>query len=479
MTRWGIIGAGNIADRFCESLKNVTNSELYAISGRNEEKLNAFAEKHPCRKIYVGYENLLKDENVDAVYIALPHAYHAEWIIKAAQYKKDILCEKPAVISIEEAHAVREAVNENGVIFMEAMKNVFEPAFLEVLWLVRKGKIGAVKKIDVQHGFALPKEMYGTSYHTSSEGGGCLYDVGCYGLGFLHPFVKGNMRIQKTYANVYNGVDMYVNTKMSFDDVQAELTCAFDRNLDSYGMIYGDKGTIKVSPLHRPNHYEITIDGVTDTFDIPYDNDDFYAEIDYFEQLRADRDMNNDCMQVADTVKVAEWSEQIRASFTQYEESDLAILEAQEKLFAMEQLSSKQALEIGNTVVELLEEYDCGISCQIVRESDQTVIFQYVSDDKKERNLKFAQWKHQSIYRFQHSSAWLNIAVHLNPAMMNAEHPEALPSGGAFPIRNSEGKLIASILVSGLHEGKDHELIIRTLEKATGKTAPVFVKALG
>ena len=108
MIRWGILGAGRIADRFAASLELEDNCTLYAISGRNEEKLNAFKEKHPCEKVYLSHEEMLKDPDIDAVYVAVPHHMHKEWSIKALNAKKPVLCEKPAALNEQEVIEITE-----------------------------------------------------------------------------------------------------------------------------------------------------------------------------------------------------------------------------------------------------------------------------------------------------------------------------------------------------------------------------------
>jgi len=78
MIKWGIIGAGNIANRFANSLEEVTDGELYAVANRTIEKAEDFKDNHPCEKGYGSYQELLDDDHVDAVYIAFPHKYHLE-----------------------------------------------------------------------------------------------------------------------------------------------------------------------------------------------------------------------------------------------------------------------------------------------------------------------------------------------------------------------------------------------------------------
>lgn len=99
MIRWGIIGAGRIAHRFVAALQNETDSQLYAISCRTQGKADAFACQYGNIKAYAGFDHIVNDPDVDAVYISVPHAYHKEWIIQCLKAGKPVLCEKPLCLS--------------------------------------------------------------------------------------------------------------------------------------------------------------------------------------------------------------------------------------------------------------------------------------------------------------------------------------------------------------------------------------------
>ena len=99
MIRWGIIGAGKIAQRFVKSLAHEKNSQLYAVSCRTLSKAQQFADIYHALKAYGSYEEVLQDPNVDAVYITLPHGYHYLWSIQAIKAGKAVLVEKPAGIN--------------------------------------------------------------------------------------------------------------------------------------------------------------------------------------------------------------------------------------------------------------------------------------------------------------------------------------------------------------------------------------------
>ena len=144
LVRWGIVGAGNIAHRFARSLANEPRSELTTISCRSAAKATAFALEHG-----VAAEGALSDEalggvagsahaalltrpDVDAVYVALPHHLHAEWVVAALRAGKAVLCEKPLCVSPEETALLTRTAHETQSLLMEGMKTRFLPLYRRV-----------------------------------------------------------------------------------------------------------------------------------------------------------------------------------------------------------------------------------------------------------------------------------------------------------------------------------------------------------
>ena len=107
--RWGILGTGMIADKFAADLKHTSQGVLVASGSRRQQTADPFALKHGGRGI-AGYEALINDLDVDAVYISLPNGLHAEWSIKAMEAGKDVLCEKPIARNATEAETMFAAV---------------------------------------------------------------------------------------------------------------------------------------------------------------------------------------------------------------------------------------------------------------------------------------------------------------------------------------------------------------------------------
>ncbi|HEV8082057.1 MAG TPA: Gfo/Idh/MocA family oxidoreductase, partial [Chitinophagaceae bacterium] len=93
--RWGVLGAGRIAAKFCDALSFVQGSEVYAVASRDVDKAKAYATKYNAAQFYNNYDDLIKDENVDIIYIATPHAFHYEQTMNCLRNNKGVLCEKP------------------------------------------------------------------------------------------------------------------------------------------------------------------------------------------------------------------------------------------------------------------------------------------------------------------------------------------------------------------------------------------------
>lgn len=477
--RWGIIGAGNIAHRFAKSLQFETEDTLYAISGRNQEKLDAFQKEFPCEKTYIGYDNLLNDENVDAIYLALPHGMHKEWAIKALEKKKPVLCEKPATISEEEMVEIKEYALKNQTLFMEAMKSRFTPAYKKIKEIIEEKELGELKEIQARIAFQIPKEMYGMSYHTLPKDGGGLLDSGIYCISVLEDFLKGEPEMLETKANYYNGVDFYVDSKMQFTNGIGEVEVAIDRSFPKNAEFICEKGSITMVDLHRPQTYIIHQDGKDEEYTIPYENDDFYSQIHHFSNLVKQGKTESDIMTYDVMVREAHILECIRNEYTKYNENDLDVLATQEKDLAYAQFNSKDALELGNTIAGMALQYDRPVAIRITRCTDGLDLFQYMMDEKNASNLKYMDGKRQSVIDTKHSSAWAYVKDKVDDSLSSWHEDQThLLSGGAFPIYAGE-EIVAIVQVSGLHEGKDHELIIKSIEKATNKNTTAFKKALG
>ena len=137
--RWGIIGPGAIAHNFADALKESYSGELLAIASRTSTRLEEFGNKYNVSKEFRfnDYDQLLDNENIDAVYISTPHVFHADLSIKAAGKGKHILCEKPGALNFKQTSEVIEKVREAGVFYKEGFMYRCHPQIPALINLIK------------------------------------------------------------------------------------------------------------------------------------------------------------------------------------------------------------------------------------------------------------------------------------------------------------------------------------------------------
>ena len=252
--KWGIIGTGNIAKTFAKGVAMSKTGKLIAVASRAKDKAEKFAADFKVPKAYGSYDDLLKDKEVEAVYISTPHPFHAEWAIKAADAKKHILCEKPIGINHPEAMAIVEAAHRNDVFLMEAFMYRCHPQTAKLVELLRKKVIGEVRVIQVTFSFGAGFNPEARLFSNALAGGGIL-DVGCYctsmarliagaanGKEIVEPIeVKGTGYLGQT------GVDEYAVAVLKFPgNIVAELATGVSLNQESVVRIFGTEGNIYI-----------------------------------------------------------------------------------------------------------------------------------------------------------------------------------------------------------------------------------------
>ncbi len=247
--KWGVLGTANIA-KGCTipGMKFADNCELYAVAGRSEEKVNSYKDQFGFEKGYVGYDKLLDDPEVQAVYIPLPNNIHKEWVIKALKAGKHVLCEKPLALNSEDAKEMFAVAKENNVILMEAYAYLHGQYVESLKSDVKSGVIGDVDFIET----AFYTQNYLDDIRIYKEtGGGAIYDLGCYCTTMIlslidsePDLVMANAEFNDKGADVFssvlirfkNGARAAFNVGMIFDPSRGARR---DRLY-----IHGTKGTI-------------------------------------------------------------------------------------------------------------------------------------------------------------------------------------------------------------------------------------------
>jgi predicted dehydrogenase len=245
--KYGIMGLGGIAHRFTKVLKTIEDVELIAIASSDEKRAKQFANEYDVAKYFGDYATLAADPDVDVVYIAQTHDRHYELIKLCIEHKKGIICEKPMVLTEEQAVEVTSLAKENKVLLMEAMWSRFIPTFQKAKEWVLGGRIGTVKLVQASFCFDFPYDSTHRLYNRETAGGS-LYDAGVYPIEFTTGILGEYPDQVKAVASFCeNGVDDYVAMSMKFKSgALASLSCGLRAATSMDAYVYGDNGYVVV-----------------------------------------------------------------------------------------------------------------------------------------------------------------------------------------------------------------------------------------
>ena len=266
VVRWGILSTANIGVRkVIPATQEAERCEVVAIASRDGERAARTAAELGIPRAHEGYEALLADPDVDAVYIPLPNSEHAAWTIAAARAGKHVLCEKPLAMTAAEAEEMVQACANEGVLLMEAFMYRLHPSWEAVRDLVASGRIGRVRA--VQSWFSYFNDDPGNIRNVPELGGGALYDIGCYCINLSRMLFGGEPTgIEASVTRDATGTDVLTSAILAFDDDVAVFTCSTRAEPDQRVHIYGTEGRISIGipfniPPDRPAEITVTAGG--------------------------------------------------------------------------------------------------------------------------------------------------------------------------------------------------------------------------
>ena len=196
--RWGILSTARIGtEKVIPGMQRSQRGTVAAIASRDEARAKEASQKLGIAKAYGSYEALLADPDIDAIYNPLPNNLHVPWTLKALKAGKHVLCEKPIAMNAAEAAELRAAAG--GRHMMEAFMVRFHPQWLRARELVRAGKIGELKAVQVF--FAYDNRDPENIRNIPETGGGAVYDIGCYGI------VSGRFAFEAEPSRVVSLID--------------------------------------------------------------------------------------------------------------------------------------------------------------------------------------------------------------------------------------------------------------------------------
>jgi predicted dehydrogenase len=247
--RFGILGAARIAPpALVRPAREVPDVEVRAVAARDAERGRAFAAKHRIPVCHPGYEALLADPELDAVYNPLPNGLHGVWTIRALRAGKHVLCEKPFTANADEARAVAAVARETGRFVMEAFHWRYHPLAARMLEILASGELGELRHVEA-HLCAPLVNTKDIRYRLELAGGAAM-DMGCYVLHFVRTFAGGEPRVTRAQPTLLApGVDRAMEVELALPGgATGRAVCSMLswRLLDVSGRVEGTRGRMRI-----------------------------------------------------------------------------------------------------------------------------------------------------------------------------------------------------------------------------------------
>ncbi|PTY05583.1 gfo/Idh/MocA family oxidoreductase [Opitutaceae bacterium EW11] len=284
--RWGVLGFARIArEHVMPAIQRADNAVLSAVATRDGSKLSEVRARFPGVRVVIGYDDLLQDPEIDAVYVPLPNSLHRDWTIRAASQGKHVLCEKPIASTADEAADMVAACRKQGVKLMEAFMYRYTHRTRLVLEVLKSGALGEIKFVQSSFRFLLSRPE---SIKLRPElGGGSLYDVGCYPINFIGMVADvaagaqpGGAKPDSFSAECLRqgGVDTIFSAVLRFPSgMLASANCGFNAHQRVFSEIVGTKGVLEIPDTFHNEPGVLTLTTGTARKEIPVPESDRYA----------------------------------------------------------------------------------------------------------------------------------------------------------------------------------------------------------
>ncbi len=249
--KFAVLGPGRIAEIVLNAIKEKVDFTYYAVASRDINRATSFMNKHGFSKAYGSYEELYRDELVDLIYIATPHAFHYEQMKECIIHKKHVICEKPFTINATQTEEVLSLANKNKVLVAEALMTAYLPSRNVIKNILDSKEIGDL--ISYNGVFAYPL-MHVERVVTKSLGGGTLLDIGIYPLYFAISMFGTNFEIKDIQIKQLNDIDSSTSFNLYYPNgFRANIYTSIEEDKGAYGDVFGTNGRIHIENICRPS----------------------------------------------------------------------------------------------------------------------------------------------------------------------------------------------------------------------------------
>ena len=270
MLRIGVLGCGRIAETLSNTFNAMDSVEAYAVASRDAKKAEEFAKKYGYKRSYGSYEDLVKDGDVDLVYVATPHSRHYEDMRLCIENGRPVICEKSFTINAKEARKIAELAWEKNVYTAEAIWTRYMPSRKLINDVIESGVIGDIDMLTANLSYPISDKKRIVDPELA---GGALLDVGVYGINFaMMCFGNDITDIDSFVEMTDSGVDGRESISIHFAEGRiAVLTHSIYSRSDRQGVLYGNKGYAIIENINNPQSIRIydTEDNLKEEIKVP------------------------------------------------------------------------------------------------------------------------------------------------------------------------------------------------------------------
>ena len=315
--RWGILGAGSIAGRFSEALAALPEAQTLAVGSRSQGSADRFAETHGFSRAYPSYGELAADPEVDVVYVATPHPFHAENAQLCLEAGKAVVCEKPFTVNAAEARRLVGLARKRDLFLMEGMWTRFFPLMGRLRQMLSDGAIGEPRMLTVDFGFRAPLDPSSRLFDPKL-GGGAMLDVGVYCVSFASMVLGRPVRGTGLSHLGQTGVDEQFAAALEHGDGRISAITAGTRTASPHeATVLGTEGYVRIhSPWWQPEAMTISKPGEEDeVVREPTEENGFRYEAAEVMRCLGAGERESPIMPLDETVSVLETIDEIRAAW--------------------------------------------------------------------------------------------------------------------------------------------------------------------
>lgn len=311
--KWGIIGLGKIATKFAIGLQDAKNAELYAVASRDKSKAKDFAEQFEVIKSFGSYDELMKDEDVEVIYIATPHVFHHQLTLECIKHGKAVLCEKPFAMNSRQAKEMIAAAKENKIFLMEALWTAFLPHFQDIEAKVNSKEYGDLKAFKADFGFSAEYDKSNRLFN-KSLGGGSLLDIGIYPVFLAYKLLGKPQSIEAKAEMTETGVDMQCEIQFNYPNgLRVPLMSTLKEDTPTSAELKFEETTIVInSRFHEPTSITTHKGDTHEIRDYGVENNGYTYEAEHVSTMYREGKLESDIWSHQNTLDLMELLDQIR-----------------------------------------------------------------------------------------------------------------------------------------------------------------------